>query len=705
MVRCAIFILSLLTVLVPGAAIAQRVALVMGVADYQHVPKLTNAVNDATDIANKLRTLGFQVTLVVNPNRQAMEAAVQEFGARARGADAALFFYAGHAIEVQGRNWLIPISAELRTPQQLRFQTLEVEAITEQPQAAARVSLIILDACRDNPFRQRWPATFRDIGGGRGLARMTPPTGTLVVFSASAGMVAEDGRGRNSPFTEALLRHIDTPGLEVRPLIGEVRRDVREATGGTQVPEDQSSLEGSFFFRAPPAPAPVAAPAPPRAPIAIPAQPAAPSLDTVIWPSIANSRNPSDFEEFLRQFPTSQIAPFARNRLEALRREASEATQRESAEAARREAVEAARREALETARREAAEAARRAAAEAAVRVPPPPPAPAAVPILPVPPPPRALTGPEIQEAQRLLTAMGFPTGGVDGQVGPRSQEAMRAFMLSAGMGNTSSFDSLTLDRLRIGAPPAERRAAALGTLGRQALQAGDVAGARRLAAAGLQISGEADLHLLAGDAAQRAGDNAAARAAFQAAQRAGSAAAAQRLAALPVPPALALPAPLTQRASNGQAGWSFDRRTGCAVWNRDGTNWVITWSGACTDGVATGQGTLEWNTTGGMERWTGTLQVGERQGRGVLVWADGARYDGDWRNGQRTGLGMTTYQDGGRYEGGWQSNRAHGQGVRTGADGSQQAGDFVDGCLFAGSTLRAWLGAGMTEAICLARR
>ncbi len=437
-------------------AMAERIALVIGAGAYRHAPPLPNATNDATDLAATLRDLGFRVDLVLDPDRAAMEQAVERFGTAARGAEAALFFYAGHAIEVQGRNWIIPVSAELRSPQQLRFQALELEAVTEQIQQVARFSLIILDACRDNPFRQRWPAASRSAAG-QGLARISPAVGTLVVFSTAPGAVAEDGRGRNSPFTAALLRHLPTPGLEVRPLFAEVRRSVREATGGAQVPWEESSLEGSFYFRAaspaaPPAPPPqAAAPAPLLAPgqapgpvFVLPPIQAAPGNDVLAWQYVMNSRNPADFDSFLQQFPDSVFAPFARNRLVELRGQPE----------------------------RGIVTAPPPAPAPQPAPQPAPPPAPqiAALPTpRPAEPPPpdpnRPMTRAEAQEAQRLLSAMGFDAGPPDGVIGPRSREALEAFARAADLPASTDFTLGTLERLRGPAPAADRRRAALAAL------------------------------------------------------------------------------------------------------------------------------------------------------------------------------------------------------------------------------------------------
>lgn len=449
--------LVLLLLLLLGAAApasAERVALVIGAGAYRHAPPLPNATNDATDLAATLRDLGFRVDLVLDPDRAALEGAVERFGTAARGAEAALFFYAGHALEVQGRNWIIPVSAELRTPQQLRFQALELEAVTEQIQQAARFSLIILDACRDNPFRQRWPAASRSAAG-QGLARVAPAIGTLVVFSTAPGAVAEDGRGRNSPFTAALLRHLPTPGLEVRALFAEVRRSVREATAGAQVPWEESSLEGSFYFRPAAAPAPAAPPlaAAPQPVIVLPALPNAPGNDALAWQFVLNSRNPADFETFLQQFPDSVFAPFARNRLAELRG------------GGERGIVS------VPPSPVPPAPAAIPPAAEAA---PPPPMAapapriaalPAPRPAEPPPDPNRPLSRTEAQEAQRLLSALGFETGPADGIIGPRSREALAAFAMAADLPPGTDFTLGTLERLRGPAPPAERRRAALAAL------------------------------------------------------------------------------------------------------------------------------------------------------------------------------------------------------------------------------------------------
>lgn len=244
------------------AAAQRRVALVVGNAAYRHVPVLANPGNDARAIAAALVRLGFDTDLVVDADRAAMEAAVRRLGDRAAGADAALFFYAGHAVEVAGRNYLVPISANVRSARDLPFETLDFDALLTQVEGRARVALILLDSCRDNPFRALLGTATRGVVRA-GIAAVQSATGTLIAFATAPGQVAQDGSGLHSPFTAALLEHIETPGLEIRQMLARVRKSVREATGGQQVPWETSALEGEVLLRTaavtPPPPRPGAA--------------------------------------------------------------------------------------------------------------------------------------------------------------------------------------------------------------------------------------------------------------------------------------------------------------------------------------------------------------------------------------------------------------------------------------------------------------
>jgi uncharacterized caspase-like protein len=243
-----------------GAAMAQggKVALVIGVSKYKNVPPLANTANDADGIGAALRRLGFAVDLVIDPDRNAMESSIRNFGRKAEGAEASVFYYAGHAIEVGGQNLLVPAPANIQSDRDLRYETIDLDSVLEAVAGRSAVSLLFLDSCRDNPFSKKLLANSRAIGF-RGLGAIDAATGTLIAFATAPGKTAEDGDGQNSPFTTALLRNLERPGIEVRRMLGEVRREVRETTKGRQIPWENSALEGEFYFKpvaAGPAPQP-----------------------------------------------------------------------------------------------------------------------------------------------------------------------------------------------------------------------------------------------------------------------------------------------------------------------------------------------------------------------------------------------------------------------------------------------------------------
>ena len=282
-----------------------RVALVVGVGSYQHAAALANTRNDASDVGAALQRLGFTVQTVLDPDRAAFERAVRQFGEAARGAEAAVFFYAGHALELGGHNWLLPTSVELKAPRDLRFEALDVDSLLEQTEGMARVTLLFLDACRDNPFQKRLVTGSRDIPRG-GLSQVSAGTGTLVAFATAPGTVARDGTGRNSPFTTALLHHMETPGLEVRQLLGLVRRDVREASNGTQLPWENTALEGEFYFKPQKSPPTRVAEQAPRDGTV--------EAELLFWQSIKDSKDPLDFQAYLVRFPNGVFVDLARRR-------------------------------------------------------------------------------------------------------------------------------------------------------------------------------------------------------------------------------------------------------------------------------------------------------------------------------------------------------------------------------------------------------
>ncbi|MBP0465654.1 caspase family protein [Roseomonas sp. PWR1] len=308
--RLRLLLAALAALMLATPALAQpgaRVALVVGAGAYRAIPPLANPPNDARALAATLTRLGFDVDLVLDPDRLAMEQAVRRLGQRATGADAALFFYAGHALEFGGRNWLLPVSTDIRNDRDLRFEGLDLDSVIAQLEGA-RVSIVLLDGCRDNPFRLRLASATRGIATGPGLSPVRAAVGTLIAFATAPGEVAEDGAGQHSPFTAALLRKIATPGLELRAMMAEVRREVREQTGGRQVPWEHSAMEGAFYF----VPAAITVPAAP-APAAAPARDD--RAEILFWETVRAGGTAADYRAYLDRFPEGVFAPLARARL------------------------------------------------------------------------------------------------------------------------------------------------------------------------------------------------------------------------------------------------------------------------------------------------------------------------------------------------------------------------------------------------------
>ena len=240
----------LLAVLSPAEAGA-RLALVLGNGKYQNVPELGNPANDAEDLARALRGVGFDVIEQRDATRDAMAKAVHDFSDRLAGADVALFFYAGHGLQMNGENYLLPVDAKIQNVADVHFNTINLTDIQQEMESGGRTNIIILDACRNNPFAEALGHGGRSVPG-RGLGRLDAAgEGSLIVYSTQPNNVALDGAGRNSPFTAALLKHVATPGLEVRQMISKVRNDVLQATNRQQTPWDSSSLVGDVYLAGP----------------------------------------------------------------------------------------------------------------------------------------------------------------------------------------------------------------------------------------------------------------------------------------------------------------------------------------------------------------------------------------------------------------------------------------------------------------------
>ncbi len=228
-----------------GTFAQERIALIIGNADYQ-VSALKNALNDAQDITQALKDLDFKVTLVENADKRAMKDAIYEFSSKLNKDTIGLFYYAGHAVQYHGENYLIPINA-LSSIKELRH--LEDEAVRsgivsrELAVSESQLNFIFLDACRDNPL----PAESRGIV--EGLAKSQNAEGSLIAYSTSPGRTAEDGTGRNSPYTKNLLKHINTPNQPIELMLKEVKNAVSKDTNGGQLPWYESSITGNFCFK------------------------------------------------------------------------------------------------------------------------------------------------------------------------------------------------------------------------------------------------------------------------------------------------------------------------------------------------------------------------------------------------------------------------------------------------------------------------
>ena len=255
----------------PAVSGEQRVALVIGNGTYKSSP-LTNPVNDARAMIRVLGQSGFRVISKENAGQKEMQAALRDFGDALKNGGVGLFYYAGHGMQIKGKNYLIPVDANIEREDEVAYTSVDANQILDKMESAAnRMNIVILDACRNNPFAR----SFRSAGSG--LAQMEAPVGTLVAFSTAPGSVASDGKGENGLYTQHLLKAINEPGTKIEDVFKHVRANVRRDTEGKQIPWESTSLEGDFVFVAqPPMPsAPVnsqlaSAPAKPIGEIAAP---------------------------------------------------------------------------------------------------------------------------------------------------------------------------------------------------------------------------------------------------------------------------------------------------------------------------------------------------------------------------------------------------------------------------------------------------
>ena len=299
---------------------APRAALVIGNASYAHAPALANPLNDAADVGAALERLGFKVTRLENAGYAELRRGLQEFALAASASEVAVVFYAGHGIEVDRRNFLVPVDARLASDQDVEFEAVPLELVSRAVERASGLRLVILDACRENPFAvsmQRAGAT-RSIG--RGLARVEPSGETLVAYAAKEGTVAADGAGRNSPYSEALLAQLEEPGLEVGLMFRRVRDAVLAVTGGRQEPFVYGSLSSrGVYLAAKPAPSPVTgAVTGASAPDSPGSHRITAERELLFWESVKDSRDPSDIRLYLERYSGGTYEALAHNRLKRL---------------------------------------------------------------------------------------------------------------------------------------------------------------------------------------------------------------------------------------------------------------------------------------------------------------------------------------------------------------------------------------------------
>jgi uncharacterized caspase-like protein len=222
-----------------------RVALVIGNGAYADMP-LRNPVSDARAMGQALADCNFQVILLENAPKRAMDEAIRDFGGRIRNGAVGLFYYAGHGVQVKGENYLVPIGADLQQEDEVPYQAVNVGQVLDKMESAKNgLNIVILDACRNNPFTRSWHRG----AGDRGLALVGAPSGTLIAYATSPGKEAADGNGEHGTYTGALLQELRQPGTPLLTVFQNVRRRVREASQGQQTPWESNSTLGEFTFR------------------------------------------------------------------------------------------------------------------------------------------------------------------------------------------------------------------------------------------------------------------------------------------------------------------------------------------------------------------------------------------------------------------------------------------------------------------------
>ncbi|UFZ05859.1 caspase family protein [Bradyrhizobium ontarionense] len=299
----------------------RRVAFVVGNGAYKSVAQLPNPPVDAKAMAATLRNVGFDVVEGTNLTRDKMTEKLLDFGRKAQGADIAVFYYAGHGIAISGTNYLLPVDADLKSEMDVKLgAAINIDVTLDQTMGDAKVKLVFLDACRDNPFAAKIKSNSptRSVSVQTGLAEMKSGEGTLIAFATGPGQTALDGEaGANSPFTRALISHIGQPGVEIQQAMTAVRAQVNEETNKGQLPWGHTNLIGAVYLNPSATPAATATAAG-STPVAATATATAGEAELEFWRSVKDSNKPEELNAYLSTYPNGQFKSLAMARIAAI---------------------------------------------------------------------------------------------------------------------------------------------------------------------------------------------------------------------------------------------------------------------------------------------------------------------------------------------------------------------------------------------------
>ena len=627
----------------PGAGWGtSRVALVVGNGGYDgnKISRLENPVNDAELMAKTLEKVGFQVDLVTDADQAKIKASIKKFGKKlvAAGRDSVgLFYYAGHGVEIKGQNYLIPIGAEIEI--EVDFGTDAVPAdwvLSRMGAARNRLNMVILDACRDNPFQ----ATVR--GESPGLAPMNAPSGTLIAYAAAPKQLAKDGEGKNSPYTEQLAKFLVEPGLKVEDVFKRVRVAVEAMTNEEQTPWENSSLRGDFYFVAK-----VEKPPPKPAPKTVvktePSELTVQQLAARAYEAAERVNTIFSYRLFVEQHPDTLYAKLAGEQIRKLERATMPSA----------EEVEAS----------------------------------------------LGLKPAEREQIQTSLWALGFNAGVPDGKFGSRTREAIRKWQASRGHETTSHLDAGSKNALLAAVPdlsgpiwltaqnkpcevwnpnakPGETLTWSGGCLD------GKASGSGRQVWRGSYgesvYKGEVRAGKTHGRGVMKYANGNRYEGEWRASKRHGRG------------------VHTWSAGSRYEGEWRDGKRSGRGnhTWS-DGSRYEGEWR----DDKRSGRGVVKYATGNRYEgewraskrhgrgiftwsdgsRYEGDIVDDNLTGRGVYTWSDGSRYEGDFVDGKQTGRGVYTGSDGSHYEGDYVDGKLTGRGVMKYTDGNLYEGDFVD--------------------------